>query len=182
MRIWLALILLALVAPLALGQSYSPKPGETVMRLAIEGRGNVFIVLHTKQAPKTTSRIIALVNQGFYNDQRIFRAEKSPRPFMIQMGDPNTKSKGVDDPSVGSGGSGVKIAYEDSGFTSDEGAVGLATIPGDKNSGDSQFFILLGRARFLDGNYTIFGQVVAGMEIVKKLERGDKIVSAAILK
>jgi cyclophilin family peptidyl-prolyl cis-trans isomerase len=101
---------------------------------------------------------------------------------MIQMGDPNTKTKNLEDASIGSGGSGIKIPYEDSGFTSDEGAVGLATIPGDKNSGDSQFFILLSRARFLDGNYTVFGQVVAGMEVVKKMERGDRIVGVTILR
>jgi cyclophilin family peptidyl-prolyl cis-trans isomerase len=181
-RLWIALILTIGLACLGLAQSYSPKSGETVLRLAFEGRGNVYILLHTKQAPRTTARIIELVNDGFYNGQKVFRAEKSPRPFMIQMGDPNTKTKGVDDASVGSGGSGVKIAYENSGFVSDEGAVGLATIPGDKNSGDSQFFILLSRARFLDGNYTVFGQVVAGMEVVKKIERGDRIVSATIIR
>jgi len=182
MRLWFALILVAALAGFGIGQSYSPKPGETVMRLAVEGRGNVFILLHTKQAPRTTARIVSLVNDGFYNGQRVFRAEKSPRPFMIQMGDPNTKTKNLEDASIGSGGSGIKIPYEDSGFTSDEGAVGLATIPGDKNSGDSQFFILLSRARFLDGNYTVFGQVVAGMEVVKKMERGDRIVGVTILR
>lgn len=182
MRCLFTWILLIGALGAAIAQSYSPKQGETVLRLVFEGRGNVYIKLHTKEAPKTTSQIISLVGSGFYDGQRVFRAEKSPRPFMIQMGDPLTKTKSVDDPAVGSGGSGNKVAYEESGYPNDENAVGLAAIPGDKNSGDSQFYILLGRARFLDGNYTVFGQVVAGMDVVRKVERGDRISSATILK
>jgi cyclophilin family peptidyl-prolyl cis-trans isomerase len=74
------------------------------------------------------------------------------------------------------------VDYEDSGYPNDEGAVGLAAIPGDKDSGDSQFYILLSRARFLDGNYTVFGKVVAGMDTVRKVERGDRILSVSILR
>lgn len=181
MRSFLVLLVLSVVAALAIGQ-YSPKPGETVMKIAVEGRGNVFIKLHTKEAPKTTAQIIALANDKFYDGQKVFRAEKTPRPFMIQMGDPQTKTKDVDDPTIGSGGSGKKVAYEDSGFPNDEGAVGLAAIPGDRNSGDSQFYILLTRARFLDGNYTVFGQVVHGMDVVKKIERGDRITNVTIMR
>lgn len=173
---------MGLLATLGLSQSYTPKPGETVLKITFEGRGNVFVKLHTKEAPRTTSHILSLVGQSFYDGQRVFRAEKTPRPFMIQMGDPLTKSKSVDDPTVGRNGSGTKIAFEESGYPNDEGAVGLAAIPGDKNSGDSQFYILLGRARFLDGNYTVFGQVVFGMDVVKKVERNDKISSITILK
>ncbi|HJP82787.1 MAG TPA: peptidylprolyl isomerase [Fimbriimonadaceae bacterium] len=164
------------------GQSYTPKAGETVMKIVIEGRGNIFIKLHTKEAPKATNQIRTLASQGFYDGQLVFRAEKSPRPFMIQMGDPQTKTRGTDDPVIGSGGSGKKVEYEDSGYPNDEGAVGLAAIPGDKNSGDSQFYILLSRARFLDGNYTVFGKVVAGMDTVRKVERGDRILSVSILR
>lgn len=181
MRSFLILLVLSGLAAFAFSQ-YSPKPGETVMKIAVEGRGNVFIKLHTKEAPKATSQIISLASDRFYDGQKVFRAEKTPRPFMIQMGDPQTKTKDVDDPSVGSGGSGKKISYEDSGFSNDEGAVGLAAIPGDKNSGDSQFYILLTRARFLDGNYTVFGQVVQGMDVVKKMERGDRITNVTILR
>jgi cyclophilin family peptidyl-prolyl cis-trans isomerase len=182
MRSLLILILIGCLATLGFTQSYSPKPGETVLKLVIEGKGNIFIKLHTKEAPRTTKHIQNLVANGFYDGQQVFRAEKTPRPFMIQMGDPQTKSKKVDDPTVGSGGSGTMIPFEDSKFPNDEGAVGLAAIPGQKNSGDSQFYILLSRARFLDGNYTVFGQVVAGMEVVKKVERGDRITSVTVLR
>lgn len=182
MRSLLTLILIGCLACLGLAQSYTPKPGETVLKLVVEGRGNVFIKLHTKEAPRTTKHIQGLAEKGFYDGQQIFRAEKTPRPFMIQMGDPQTKTKKVDDPTIGSGGSGTMIPFEDSGFPNDEGAVGLAAIPNQKNTGDSQFYILLGRARFLDGNYTVFGQVVAGMEVVKRVERGDRITSISLLR
>jgi cyclophilin family peptidyl-prolyl cis-trans isomerase len=182
MRSILILVLLWCLAAFACAQNYTPKPGETVMKVSIADRGNIFIKLHTKEAPKTTSHIQSLVTQGFYDGQKVFRAEKTPRPFMIQMGDPQTKTKSLDDPTIGSGGSGTKVPYEDSGYPNDETAVGLAAIPGDKNSGDSQFYILLGRARFLDGNYTVFGQVVAGMDVVKKIERGDRITSVTMVR
>jgi cyclophilin family peptidyl-prolyl cis-trans isomerase len=182
MRALLVCLTFAFFATLCLGQGYSPKPGETVLRLNFEGKGSVFIKLHTKEAPRTASHIVSLAISGFYDGQKVFRAEKSPKPFIVQMGDPQTKTKNLDDPSIGKGGSGTKIDYEESGYPNDEGAVGLAAILGDKNSGDSQFYILLGRARFLDGSYTVFGQVVAGMDIVRKLDRGDRITSASILK
>lgn len=185
MRSLLILVLIGCLALLGLSQGvpqYRPKAGETVLKVSVEGRGTFYIKLYMKEAPKTTAHIQNLASQGFYDNQRVFRAEKSPRPFMIQLGDPNTKNKSLDDPTIGSGGSGAKIAYEDSGKFNDEGAVGLAAIPGDKNTGDSQFYILLGRARFLDGNYTVFGQVVDGMEIVKKIERGDRITSISVIK
>ncbi len=182
MRSLLAILIFGILANFGWSQNYTPKPGETVLKLTVEGRGNVFIKLHTREAPRATKQIMDLASRGFYDGQRIFRAEKTPRPFMIQMGDPQTKSKSIDDPSIGQGGSGNKVPFEESGYPNEEGAVGLAAIPGDKNSGDSQFYILLSRARFLDGNYTVFGQVVAGMDVVKSMERKDKITSITVLK
>lgn len=178
------LVLLAILCMAALGgsQNYSPKQGETVVKVAIEGRGNIFIRLHTDKAPRTCNHILDLVNSRFYDNQRVFAAEKSPRPFKIQLGDPLTKSKALDDPAIGTGGSGTRIPFEDSGYANDEGAVGLCAIPGDKNSGDSQFYILMSRASFLDGNYTVFGKVVAGMDVVKRVERGDRVLSVSVVR
>ena len=61
------------------------------------------------------------------------------------------------------------------------GAVGLSTLPKDRNSGDSQFYILLAKSRFLDGNYTVFGQVVAGNDVLNKIQKGDLVVRASII-
>lgn len=176
----LLLLILALVLP-ATAQDYKPAAGETVLRLAIEGRGNVYIKLHRREAPKTVEHIIRLTRSGFYNDQRFHRVLKSPRPYLVQIGDPETKRKGVDEPGIGEGGSGARIPFEDSGFENVEGAVGLAQIPDVKDSGDSQFYMLLDRASYLDKRYTVFGRVVAGMDVLRKIERGDRVTSATII-
>lgn len=164
------------------GQNYTPAKGETVLELAVEGRGNIYIKLHTKEAPKTTKHIIELVKKGFYDGQRFFQVEKIPKPFYVKFGDPNTRTKDLDDPSIGTGGSGERIAYENSGFKHKLGSVGLATPPNDRDGGDSQFFINLGENRFLDGSYTVFGLVMpGGMDVVNKVQKGDRVTKATIL-
>ncbi|MCB8932780.1 MAG: peptidylprolyl isomerase [Fimbriimonadaceae bacterium] len=182
MRGFLALIAILAVAAAALAQTYTPKPGETVMRVAIEGRGNLFIRLFTDEAPKTTTHIVKLAKQGFYDGQRFFRVVRQPRPFLVQIGDPQSRSKDLDDPAMGTGGSGAKIAFEDSGKLNDKaGVVGLSHREGDRDAGDSQFYILLAPSKFLDGNYTVFGQVVAGMDVLQKVEKGDRVTAVTIL-
>ena len=84
---------------------------------------------------------------------------------------------------LGAGGSGKRIPFENSGHKHVVGSVGLSHLPDDPDSGDSQFYILLGPAGFLDGNYTVFGQVdQEGMSLLKTLQLGDKIMSAKIEK
>lgn len=181
-RVALWIVVLLSVAGLAIAQSYSPKQSETVLRVDVDGRGSIFIKLHTKEAPKTTAQIIRLARGGFYDGQRAFKVVKSPRPYLVQIGDPLSKDASkLDDPKMGSGGSGTKVAYEDSGFSNEEGAVGLAAPPNDRNGGDSQFYMLLGDYKFLDGSYTVFGKVVAGMDVLKKIERGDVITSVKVI-
>lgn len=151
------------------------------MVIDIENRGRVVIALHTQQAPRTTQRIIALARDDFYNGQTFYRVVREPKPFLIQTGDPASKTRPASDPSLGTGGSGTRIPYEDSGFPNVEGAVGLSTLPGDRDSGDSQFYILLSEARFLDGNYTVFGRVIEGMDVVRSVQLGDKVTSVTIV-
>lgn len=157
--------------------------GPTLLRLEIEARGNVDILLHTAEAPKTTAHIAALVERGFYNGQRFFKVVTSPRPYLVQTGDPASRdATKLDDPTMGTGGSGTKVPYESSGFSNVMGAVGLSTPPNDRNGGDSQFYILLDNAKFLDGSYTVFGKVQSGMDVVKSIRKGDKIVAARIVR
>lgn len=176
-RLFLA-VLLILALPLAIAQGYKPKEGETIVKVEVAGQGDIYIRVATKDAPRTAARFLELVRSGFYNDQRFHRVERSPRPYLAQVGDPSSKSN-LD--AAGNGGSGRKIPYEDSGLPNKVGAVGFAHPENDRDAGDSQFYILLGPARFLDGSYTVFGQVVEGMDIVKKLKRGDRVVSARVL-
>ncbi len=156
--------------------------GEKGMRIEIEGRGTVVILLHTKQAPKATSHIIKLIEKGFYDQQRFHRVEKTPKPFLVQVGDPTTTGPNSQDISrAGKGGTGSRIPFEETNFPNIAGAVGLAASSTDRNSGDSQFYMLLDNATFLDGNYTVFGKVISGMEVLKKVELGDRIKSITLV-
>lgn len=176
--IWLLFFLIAVLG-FAQAQDYRPKSGETVMRLAVVGRGNIFVKLHTKEAPKTCEQIIRLVRSGFYDGQRFHKVFKSPRPFLVQIGDPTSKIGDIQ--NVGSGGSGTTVPYEDSGFQNDAGAVGLASPKDNPNGGDSQFYLLMERSSFLDRKYSVFGQIVQGMDVLQKIELGDRLQSATIL-
>jgi cyclophilin family peptidyl-prolyl cis-trans isomerase len=180
MRCLLGLGLALLLFATALGQLYSPKVGETVLKIEVEGRGNIYILLHTKEAPKTTAHILALAKTGFYNGQRFHRVERIPKPFLVQIGDPNSKTGPID--QAGRGGSGARIPFEDTHFKNILGAVGLARNLDDRNSGDCQFYMLLDKSSFLDGNYTLFGQVVVGLDVLKKIQKGDRVVAVTVLR
>lgn len=152
----------------------------TRMVIAVEGRGEIVVRLETEKAPRATAQIIRLVEQGFYDGQRWFRVVREPRPFLIQTGDPGSRTEPMNSPRLGQGGTGTRVPFEESGLVNDAGAVGLSTMPGDRDSGDSQFYILLGAARFLDGQYTVFGQVERGMDVVQAIQLGDRIGSVRI--
>ena len=165
----------------AFAQGYRPKAGETVLKVDIEGRGSYYILLFTKEAPKTTAHIEKLAKGHFYDGLRYHKVEKSPKPYLVQVGDPSSRNGSLDTPTMGSGGSGTKVPFEDTGRSNELGMVGLAASPTDRNSGDSQFYVLLDSAGFLDGNYTVFGKVVFGMDVVKKIERGDRVTAITVV-
>jgi cyclophilin family peptidyl-prolyl cis-trans isomerase len=122
--------------------------------------GRVVIELRPDLAPKTVAHFKALVRRGFYDGLTFHRVIDG---FMAQTGDPK---------GDGSGGSGQNVVAEFSQAHFVRGTVGLARA-NDPNSGDSQFFICFKPAPFLDGNYTIFGQVVSGMEHIDAIKKGD---------
>lgn len=130
--------------------------------------GTIKIKLFPDKAPKTVARIKELVNNGFYNGIIFHRVIDG---FMIQGGDPSgTGTKGSGQPIPDEFGNGLKH--------SKEGVVAMANT-GRPNSQDSQFYITLAAQPHLDGKYTIFGEVVSGMDIVKKIGKvktgaGDK--------
>jgi cyclophilin family peptidyl-prolyl cis-trans isomerase len=120
--------------------------------------GTIKIKLLPDKAPKTVARIEELVNKGFYNGIIFHRVIDG---FMIQGGDPT---------GTGTQGSGQPIPDEfNNGLKhSKEGVVAMANT-GRPNSQDSQFFITLAAQPHLDGHYTIFGEVISGMDIVKNI-------------
>jgi cyclophilin family peptidyl-prolyl cis-trans isomerase len=118
-------------------------------------------------APNTVKRLIELINQGFYNGLTWHRVVPG---FVIQVGDPQ---------GTGSGGSGQKLKAEFNKHRHIEGTLGMAR-GGDKDSADSQFYITLGASPHLDHNYTVFGQVIDGIDAARKIRVGDKVTSIVI--
>jgi cyclophilin family peptidyl-prolyl cis-trans isomerase len=176
----LLILIAAAAGTLVAGGQAGLKQGETAISLMIEGKGEVLIKLHTREAPQATAQVLKLTQEGFYNGQKFFRVVTEPRPFLVQFGDPQTRTKAMGDPSLGKGGTGAKIPFENSGFGNTEGSVALSAPQGAKDEGDSQFYINLANNRFLDGSYTVFGQVIKGMDIVKSIKLGDLVTSATV--
>lgn len=121
--------------------------------------GRVVIAMRPDLAPKTVARIKELVREGFYDGLTFHRVIEG---FMAQTGDPK---------GDGTGGSGQKLPAEFSDAHHVRGTVSMARAA-DPNSADSQFFICFAPAPHLDGQYTIWGQVVSGMEYVDDIKKG----------
>jgi cyclophilin family peptidyl-prolyl cis-trans isomerase len=130
-------------------------------------QGVVKFKFFTKDAPMTVNRFVELISKGFYNGLTFHRYEPG---FVIQGGDPLGN---------GTGGSGVKLKAEFNDRHHLEGTVAMARAQ-DPDSADSQFYITLSPQPRLDHQYTVFGQVIDGMDIVRKLRVGDKITSITV--
>ncbi|MCZ6604532.1 MAG: peptidylprolyl isomerase [Alphaproteobacteria bacterium] len=123
-------------------------------------RGRVTIKMRPDLAPRHVERIKQLTREGFYTGAPFWRVIDG---FMAQTGDPT---------GSGFGGSGVNLAAEFSGVRHLRGTVSMAR--GDNpDSADSQFFIVFAEAPWLDNQYTVWGEVIEGMEVVDALARGD---------
>lgn len=129
--------------------------------------GRVVIQLRPDLAPNHVKRIKELVRQGFYNGLSFHRVIPG---FMAQTGDPR---------GDGTGGSGQKLAAEFSKAPHVRGTVSMARA-NDPNSADSQFFICFDDASFLNGQYTVWGQVASGMEAVDKIKMGSQLNNGAV--
>lgn len=130
--------------------------------------GRVVIELRPDLAPVTVARIKELTRAHFYDGLKFHRVIEG---FMAQTGDPH---------GDGSGGSGKNLKAEFSSARFVRGTLGMARAANDPDSADSQFFICMAPALFLDGKYTAFGQVVSGMEYVDALKTGDKDHDGAV--
>ncbi|HEY5609670.1 MAG TPA: peptidylprolyl isomerase, partial [Thermoanaerobaculia bacterium] len=118
-------------------------------------------------APNHVKNFIDLAEQGFYTNTKFHRVIPG---FMIQGGDPNTKPSG-DPMTWGSGGSGKHVKAEFSTVPHRRGIISMARA-NDPNSASSQFFIVVADSNFLDGKYSVFGEVLSGMDVA------DEIVNA----
>ncbi|HXX05238.1 MAG TPA: peptidylprolyl isomerase, partial [Candidatus Bathyarchaeia archaeon] len=125
--------------------------------------GNITIKLLDNVAPKTVSNFEKLANSHFYDGTIFHRIVPG---FVIQGGDPNTKNGSRN--TWGTGDAGYTIPPEFSSMSFSKYTVGMARGQ-DVNSGSSQFFITVGDASFLNGQYTLFGQVISGQDVVDKI-------------
>jgi peptidylprolyl isomerase len=167
------ILALALTLSLIAGSAMAQAPdAENTLYIDLKD-GRVVVKLRPDLAPKHVARIKELVRKGFYDGLIWHRVIPG---FMAQGGDPD---------GTGTGGSGQNIPAE---FTAEpfvRGTVGAARSQ-SPNSADSQFFICFADAQFLNGQYTVWGNVVSGMEFVDKIAVGeppanpDKIVKAQI--
>jgi len=119
--------------------------------------GTIKFKFYSKEAPETSRNFIKLARSGFYNNLIFHRVLSGA---LIQGGDPN-----VD----GSGGPGWTMNAEFSKLKHTKGTVAMARLPSDINSAGSQFYICVIPLPVLDGQYTIFGQVTEGQEVVDKI-------------
>ena len=128
-------------------------------------KGDITLDMMEKDAPNTVANFVKLAKEGFYDGTKFHRVIKD---FMIQGGDPQTK----DDSLMarwGTGGPGYKFADEI--HVNNHNAAGtIAMANAGPNTNGSQFFINVRDNSFLDTKHTVFGKVVAGMEIVQAIE------------
>jgi len=171
----LALVVAVLVAAPTLAQDKPVvKPPTAVITL--ETGGQITLEFFPADAPKHVENFVKLVRAGFYDGQRFHRVEPG---FVVQLGDPKSKTLPMDHPAMGTGGPGYTIKAEFNNRKFDRGLLGMAR-KNEPDSAGSQFYIMLGPASHLNGQYTAFGRVISGMEVVDKIKVGDRVKSMKI--
>lgn len=151
----------------------SPEIGELTERAQrsqvriATARGDILFQLFPDDAPIHTAAFIKLAEAGFYDGLTFHRVE--PR-FVVQGGDPS---------GDGTGGPGYHLKAEFNARPHLRGTVAMARASAPDSAG-SQFYICLGDARFLDGKYTVFGQMTEGFEALDAIRRGDVMTSVKV--
>ena len=125
--------------------------------------GDILVEFLPDKAPKHVESFKKLAREGFYDGTRFHRVIPG---FMIQGGDPNSKSSNR--ASHGTGGPGFKLAAEFNDEPHERGILSAARSS-DPNSAGSQFFLMVAKSTHLDGQYSAFGRVAEGMDVVDKI-------------
>ena len=139
-----------------------------VVAMEIKDYGTVVLELYPEIAPNTVNNFISLIKKGFYDNNTFHRLAPG---FVLQGGDPT---------GTGTGGPGYSIAGEfarngfENNLKHEKGVLSMARSSNPDSAG-SQFFIMLGTAEHLDGNYAAFGKVIDGMDIIEKIEKEEKV-------
>jgi len=167
----------ALIAAAALAPQAAYTPTGPIIEVVMANNTAFEITTDPKRSPKTVAHITKLVNDGFYNGQRIHRVES----WVTQWGAPASKTKPMTDPDVLGGGSGKSIPFEKADVDFTRGVVGIAST-GLQVGGDSQIFILKQDTLRLYAGYAVLGKVTKGMDVVGRIQKGDRIAKMSIKK
>ncbi|MDI3336143.1 peptidylprolyl isomerase [Defluviimonas aestuarii] len=148
-----------------------------VIEVAGEANGEVVIDLLPEVAPQHVARIVELAESGAYDDVVFHRVIEG---FMAQTGDVKFGKYGGDISAAGTGRSDLEnVPAEFSKLPFQRGTVGMARA-GNPDSANSQFFIMFAEGSFLNGQYTVFGKVVSGMEVVDAIRKGEPDLNGAV--
>ncbi|WP_261377777.1 peptidylprolyl isomerase [Candidatus Nitrosocosmicus arcticus] len=128
-------------------------------------QGPIKIKFYPDIAPNHVKNFQDLASKGFYDGVIFHRIVPG---FVLQAGDPNTKNSSLGRDTWGTGGPGYTINQEFNTIPHERGILSMARMT-DPNSAGSQFFIVLNNSEFLDGQYTVFGKITEGMEVVDKI-------------
>jgi peptidyl-prolyl cis-trans isomerase B (cyclophilin B) len=135
--------------------------------ITLEKGGEIRLEFYPEDAPKTVENFVTLAKKGFYNGLNFHRVVPD---FVVQGGCPKGN---------GTGGPGYQIKAEFNKQKHVRGTLAMARSQ-DPDSAGSQFYICYGATPHLDGQYTVFGCVVSGMELVDRIKQGDKMTSVTI--
>jgi len=138
-----------------------------IATIEMEKGGTIKLELYPDSAPNTVANFEKLANTNFYNGLTFHRVEPG---FVVQGGDPQGN---------GMGGPGYKIKAEFNTRKHLAGTLAMARSQSPDSAG-SQFYICLAPAPFLDNQYTVFGQLTEGMELVQGIRRGDKMSTVKV--
>ena len=160
------LIASTLVAAAFAEEKKETSPMSTPNEVAVikTSEGEMVVQFWTDAAPNTIENFKKLARQGLYDGTIFHRIVKG---FMIQGGDPNSKDSAKEN-SYGQGGPGYEIKAEFNNHSHDHGVISMARGP-DPDSAGSQFFICLAPVRRLDGQYTTFGKLIKGDDVLEKI-------------
>ena len=136
--------------------------------ITLEKGGEIRMEFYLADAPKTVENFVTLAKKGFYNGLTFHRVVPD---FVVQGGCPKGN---------GTGGPGYQIKAEFNQQKHLRGTVAMARSQ-DPDSAGCQFYICYGATPHLDGQYTVFGKVVAGMELVDRIKQGDRMTSVAVV-
>lgn len=145
----------------------------------VTSKGTLVAELYDTDAPNTVANFEKLANSGFYDGTRFHRVIPD---FVVQGGDPYSRPGAPPKGPVGTGGPGYKIKCELKGNPHKHALGALSMAHAGRDTGGSQFFIVLSEAntRHLNGEHTVFGKVVEGLEFLPLIRQNDELTSARV--